>query len=235
MTAMTVDARADNKTVSISLSGEIYRANVTAVERQIRAAVSGRPPGVSVDLTNVTYLDSAGKRLLFELASILQKSRIVLNLIVCFDSPTRGLIELSGLQSLATLLLTHPDDSDGEVGSIELVAPAQPESLNNIRDALRRWLTAASATPLVTDDVLLAVGEACAHVIDHAYTPDGDIVTVHMQLQGSEVVATIGDAGQGCLPPGDNRGRGTLFMRHCADDLRIDHGPAGTTVVSVAT
>jgi len=28
-----------------------------------------------------------------------------------------------------------------------------------------------------------------------------------------------------------NRGRGTLFMRHCSDDLRIDHGPTGTTVV----
>jgi anti-anti-sigma factor len=195
MTAMPGDACAGHGSVYIRLNGEIDRANVAAIERQIRAAVSGQPPGVSVDLTNVTYLDSTGKRLLFELASLLQESRIVLNVIVSFDSPTRRLIELSALQSLAALLLTHPDDRGGEVGPIELMAPAQPESLNNIRDALRRWLTAASATPRVIDDVLVAVGEACANVIDHAYGPDGGIMTVHMQLQGPEVVATMGDPG----------------------------------------
>jgi hypothetical protein len=33
------------------------------------------------------------------------------------------------------------------------------------------------------------------------------------------------------LPGEGGRGRGSQLMRHCADDVRIDRGFAGTTVV----
>jgi anti-anti-sigma factor len=80
MTVATADARADNGSVRISLSGDIDRANVVTVEEQIRAAVSGQPTRVSVNLANLTYTDGAGKRLLFDLASTLQESHIALEL-----------------------------------------------------------------------------------------------------------------------------------------------------------
>jgi len=230
MTVATVGASAEDGSIRISLGGEIDRANVADVEEQIRAVVSGPFTAVSVDLTDVTYIDSAGKRLLFDLASQLQESHIVLGLIVPFDSSIRRLIELSGLQSLAALLLIRCQDSS-EVGPLELVFPAQPWSLKNIRDAMRRWLSAVGAEPHVVTDLLIAVGEACTNVIDHAYRADGGVVTVHLELQLSDVVATIGDTGQWGLPPVGNRGRGTLFMRNCSDDVRIDHGTTGTTVV----
>jgi anti-anti-sigma factor len=230
MTVATAEASADNGSIRIRLSGEIDRANVDAIEDQIRAAVSGKHTKVSIDLTNVIYIDSTGKRLLFDLASHVQESHLVLELIVPFDSAIRRLIELSGLQSLAALVLIHRNDSD-EIGPLELVVPAQPWSLKNVRHALRGWLKAIGASPNVVDDMLIAVGEACSNVVDHAYGPEGGIVTVHLELQWPDAVATIGDTGKWGPPPGDNRGRGTLFMRNCSDDLRIDHGPAGTTVV----
>jgi anti-anti-sigma factor len=230
VTVAMAEVSTENGEVRISLSGEIDRDNVTAVEEKIRVAISGQPIGVSVDLTNVTYIDSAGKRMLFDLASILQESHIVLEVIVPFDSPTRRLIELSGLQSLAALLLMRRQENS-EVSPLELVLPAQPWSLKNIRDAMRRWLLAVNAEPHAVADLLIAVGEACTNVVDHAYGTDGGIVTVHLELQFPDVVATIADTGQWGLPPGGNRGRGTLFMRNCSDNLRIDHGYAGTTVV----
>jgi anti-anti-sigma factor len=230
MTGAMAKASVENGSVRISLSGEIDRANVAAVEEEIRAAISGQLTEVSVDLTNVTYIDSAGKRLLFDLASTLHESHIVLELLVPFDSPTRRLIELSGLHSLAALSLMHRQNSS-EVGPLELMLPAQPWSLKNIRSAMRRWLLAVNAAPRAVADLLIAVGEACTNVVDHAYGPDGGIVTVHLELQFSNVIATIADTGRWGVPAGGNRGRGTLFMRHCSDDLRIDHGPTGTTVV----
>lgn len=142
MTVAMADAGADNGSVRIRLSGDIDRANVGAIEEQIRAAVSGRRTAVSVDLRDVSYIDSAGKRLLFDVASQLQESYIVMELIVPFDSSTRRLIELSGLQSLAALVLVRREDS-GEVGPVELVLPAQPWALKNIRHTMRRWLSAA--------------------------------------------------------------------------------------------
>jgi anti-anti-sigma factor len=230
MTVAMADADADNGSVRIRLSGDIDRANVGAIEEQIRAAVSGRRTAVSVDLRDVSYIDSAGKRLLFDVASQLQESYIVMELIVPFDSSTRRLIELSGLQSLAALVLVRREDSS-EVGPVELVLPAQPWALKNIRHTMRRWLSAAGARPLIIDDLLIAVGEACTNVVDHAYGTAVGTVTLHLELQWPDVVATIADTGQWGQPSAGNRGRGTLFMRNCSDDLRIDHGPSGTTVV----
>jgi anti-anti-sigma factor len=103
MTSATVEASADHGTVRIRLSGEIDLENVSTVAEQICAALSGQPTVVSVDLTNLTYIDSVGIRLLFDLASHLQKSRIALKLIVPFGSPARRLIQFSGLDSLVAL------------------------------------------------------------------------------------------------------------------------------------
>jgi anti-anti-sigma factor len=60
MTVAAADVSADNGSVCIRLSGEIDQANVSAVEEQIRAAVSGQRTAVSVDLADVSYLDSTG-------------------------------------------------------------------------------------------------------------------------------------------------------------------------------
>ena len=103
MTIARVDTSAENGSVRISLSGEIDLANVTAVEEEILAAVSGQLTAVSVDLTNLTYMDSVGIRMLFDLVSNLEKSHIALVLITPFGSPTRRMIKLSGLESFVTL------------------------------------------------------------------------------------------------------------------------------------
>lgn len=65
--------------------------------------MSQQPSAVSVDLTDPTYMDSAGIRILFSLASRLKVRRIMLKSIMPPDSPTRRLIELSGFESLAAL------------------------------------------------------------------------------------------------------------------------------------
>ena len=103
MTAAKVETSAEDGSMHITLSGEIDLANAAVVEDEIRAAVSNQPTTVSVDLTDLTYMDSAGIRILFVLASRLQALRIVLELIVPLDSPTRRIVELSGFESLAAL------------------------------------------------------------------------------------------------------------------------------------
>jgi hypothetical protein len=60
MTAMKGDACADHDSVYISLNGEIDRANVTAIERQIRAAGSRRRPQVAARKLAAGLLSEAG-------------------------------------------------------------------------------------------------------------------------------------------------------------------------------
>ena len=103
MTIAKVQTNAENGKTSIALSGEIDLANAAAVEDEIRAAVAHQPSVVSVDLTDLDYMDSAGVRILFRLAFRLQSLHVVLELVVPVDSPTRRLIEMSGFESLAAL------------------------------------------------------------------------------------------------------------------------------------
>lgn len=103
MTEVKVETAAEGASMRITLSGEIDLANAAAVEDDIREAVSHQPSSVSVDLTNLVYIDSAGIRILYGLASRLQGLRIVLELIAPLGSPTRRLIELSGFESVAAL------------------------------------------------------------------------------------------------------------------------------------
>jgi anti-sigma regulatory factor (Ser/Thr protein kinase)/putative methionine-R-sulfoxide reductase with GAF domain len=118
-----------------------------------------------------------------------------------------------------------------EIESLELVLPAQPWSLKNIRDALRPWLSAVGASSRAVADLLIAIGEACTNVVEHAYGPEGGIVTVRLDRQPPDVVATVTDAGQWRSPREVGRGRGMMIMRRCADEVHISRGSPGTTVV----
>ncbi|HVQ98385.1 MAG TPA: SpoIIE family protein phosphatase, partial [Mycobacterium sp.] len=128
------------------------------------------------------------------------------------------------------LLAVRRQDS-GEIGPFDLVKPALPWSLRDIRLEVRRWLSMVGAAPRTVADLLIAVGEASTNAVEHAYGPDGGTVTVHMELQPPNVLATVRDTGCWRPPHGVGRGRGILFMRNCSDDLRINHGQSGTTVV----
>lgn len=103
MSATKVESSAENGLMRVTLHGEIDLANAEAVEDELRVAISPQLSAVSVDLTDLIYIDSAGIRILYRLASQLQTLRIVPEFIVPLDAPARRLIELSGFESIAVL------------------------------------------------------------------------------------------------------------------------------------
>ena len=127
-------------------------------------------------------------------------------------------------------LLTLRRRADTEVAALDLVLPAAPDSLRQIRRAVGRWLSATDATQDEIADLQLAIGEACSNVVEHAYGPRGGAVTVRMTLDPPDVLVTVHDSGSWRPPRGHNRGRGTLVMQRCCDELRVEHGLAGTVV-----
>jgi anti-sigma B factor antagonist len=93
---ITVD-RAHGDRMRIAVGGEIDLANAAAVERQILDAISNQLTEITLDLHGLTYIDSAGLRVLFTLGTRLETLQIALELVVPTDSPIRRTIELSGL------------------------------------------------------------------------------------------------------------------------------------------
>ncbi len=117
-----------------------------------------------------------------------------------------------------------------ELRRLELEFSAVPDSLSEIRAALRRWLPTVGASDDDIADLLVAVGEASANVVEHAYGPLGGTVELHLAANDREVIATVKDNGSWRPPRGQHRGRGTQLMQHLSDDVRFEHGPDGTSV-----
>jgi anti-sigma regulatory factor (Ser/Thr protein kinase) len=80
------------------------------------------------------------------------------------------------------------------------------------------------------ETIVLAIGEAATNVVEHAYGPDGGEVRVRAHQNGSTVEITVEDDGRWRSPRGENRGRGTMIMQACCDELHVDRAAGGTTV-----
>ena len=79
------------------LKGEIDASNVNWIESRLRALLTNQSDGLTVDLSDTTYLDSAGIALLFTLALTLGQHRQQLRLVVVDGSPIARMVALTGL------------------------------------------------------------------------------------------------------------------------------------------
>ena len=81
----------------VRVHGEVDLSNAQQVAAAISGAVGQDTRRLVVDLTDTTYLDSAGVALLLRLATRLQARRRQLRLVVPFNSPVRRVVEFTGL------------------------------------------------------------------------------------------------------------------------------------------
>jgi sigma-B regulation protein RsbU (phosphoserine phosphatase) len=120
---------------------------------------------------------------------------------------------------------------------LELRVFARPDQLKKIRTAVRDAAAAAGCSENCTEEVVIAMNEACMNVMEHGYEldPNGEL-TVQLSVDNGILVAWLGDQ---CAPvdqadlksrpledlrPG---GLGVHFMRECMDDVAFLTPPAG--------
>ena len=109
--------------------------------------------------------------------------------------------------------------------------PAVPENVAPLRHAVVHLAATAGADDGVRTDLALAVGEACANVVVHAYPP-GDVGPLIVQaavVESREIVVTVVDQGQGMVPRPDSPGLGLglPLIANLSDRLEIQEGPDG--------
>jgi serine/threonine-protein kinase RsbW len=110
--------------------------------------------------------------------------------------------------------------------------PSVADNVAPIRHAVVDLAERLGAGEDVRTDIALAVGEACANVVIHAYPP-GDVgpLIVHAeQAKGTDdFVITVIDQGQGMAPRADSPGLGLglPLIANLADRLEIQDGPGG--------
>ncbi|ONI81682.1 hypothetical protein ALI144C_18985 [Actinosynnema sp. ALI-1.44] len=125
---------------------------------------------------------------------------------------------------------------DSTAPAVFLTPPASAQQLPTVRTALRRWSRAVQLESRLADDMVLAVDEAMANAVEHAYqvsAAGSDTVTVFAGRAGSRVYVVVADEGTWRPPPADAglRGRGVAMMRVLADHFELRHTENGTTVL----
>lgn len=99
---VSIDVVARDGVVVLRLGGEIDMANADEVStRLLSESVEGS--SIVLDLGGLTYVDSAGIRMLFDLSEQLGRNGLRLVLAVGHDAPVRRALEITKLDTLVSV------------------------------------------------------------------------------------------------------------------------------------
>jgi serine phosphatase RsbU (regulator of sigma subunit)/anti-sigma regulatory factor (Ser/Thr protein kinase) len=115
-------------------------------------------------------------------------------------------------------------------GPLEAEVPARAEKLASLRHLVRRWVAANGGTDDDCAAFAIAVSEACANAIEHAYGPKDANIVLEAEQDDADATIRIRDEGRWRESRGGNRGRGIPVMKEFMDDVEITTGDDGTTV-----
>ncbi len=104
---------------------------------------------------------------------------------------------------------------------LELELPAVPSVLAHVRRLIRRWLRDRGAGSSEIVEITMAVSEACANAVEHAYSPAPHVFRVQARIEGDEVVVGVRDTGRWRAPRGRNRGRGLTIIEAAMDAVHV--------------
>lgn len=113
------------------------------------------------------------------------------------------------------------------------VFPAEPEELRKMRASISSWASAHDVPDQVSHDLLIAVGEATANTVRHAYrdSPRGNVL-IRIEMVDGYLAVKVEDTGKWRAPRtvADSPGLGTTIMQAITEQLHINETPGGTQV-----
>ena len=113
---------------------------------------------------------------------------------------------------------------------LEFAVDARARSLTTIRRALARWLEDLEVSKAASEEIVMAVHEASANVVEHAYGPTGGTVTITARYEDDRIEVRVRDSGEWRGSSRGDRGNGLRLMRGLMDDVMVDASEAGTIV-----
>jgi len=120
---------------------------------------------------------------------------------------------------------------------VHLTLPAEPAQLRRLRQAMSAYLRPLPLAPERRDEIVLAVGEAAANAVEHAYLHQQEpgIIDVTFWTEADALWVEIRDYGRWREPPSDpgsrGQGLGVVLMRRLIDCVLIHHDHRGTNVL----
>ncbi|HSV40343.1 MAG TPA: SpoIIE family protein phosphatase [Nocardioidaceae bacterium] len=116
-------------------------------------------------------------------------------------------------------------------GPLRLTVPAEPRQLAQVRSALRLWLREHGVAREDENEILVACGEACANVVQHAYgVAAGGLMDIEGVWSEGTIELSIRDRGQ-WRPPGEREGGwGLQLVQAVMDSVDVETKADGTVI-----
>jgi serine phosphatase RsbU (regulator of sigma subunit)/anti-sigma regulatory factor (Ser/Thr protein kinase) len=114
---------------------------------------------------------------------------------------------------------------------LHLRLPSTLDSLDIVREALRRWLEQTPTSRTDAQGIVLATWEACANAVEHALDPVEDFFSVDAVLADDAIRVTVIDSGV-WSPETErsDRGLGLRLMHSLMSSVDIETGEGGTRI-----
>ncbi len=113
---------------------------------------------------------------------------------------------------------------------LKLSVPAEARMLAQVRQTLRSWLLENSVAPDEENAIVIACGEACANVVQHAYASRPGVMDVDVRLVDDTVEISVRDHGGWRSPADRGGGWGTPLMEALMESVETERTPDGTEV-----
>jgi anti-sigma regulatory factor (Ser/Thr protein kinase) len=119
---------------------------------------------------------------------------------------------------------------------VRLTVPAEPAQLGRLRHAMDAHLSPLPLPRNRREEIVLAVGEAAANAVEHAYRDQEEpgVVDVTFWTESDALCVEIRDHGRWREPPSQyprGEGLGVVLMRRLIDCVLIHHDHRGTNVL----
>jgi anti-anti-sigma factor len=110
--ADALDVRTEGDVIVAALRGEIDLSNAQAIGSLVAGAVPNEAAGVVLDLSDVTYLDSSGVHLVFDLSERLASRQQRLALVVPEEARIRRVLDLVNVRNVLPVAVTAAEGAD---------------------------------------------------------------------------------------------------------------------------
>ena len=235
---------ADSGTVSLANAGHMppvviaggrSRAIEVPATAPLGASSYGRYPETEVALgpseTLVLFTDGLVERHGEELGT-----GIVRLIDIVRDAPSPEAACMQAVQSLVSAEGPTDDvaivalQNTGVPAELHLRLQARPSVLAQVRNILRRWLRAQGAADDALTEITIAASEACANVVEHAYSPAPAYFELEAVLNDGDAMLTVRDFGHWRAHRGEHRGRGLTIINAAMDHVEVTAAESGTEI-----